>query len=193
LLQRRGLVSDGYLLTVGRIEPRKNHARLLRAYAMLKGDVLPLVVVGQRDFGVIDLGALAAELGISGRVVFIDDATDDELPVLYRHARLFVYPAFAEGFGMPPLEAMASGVAVIVANTTALPEVVGDCGVLIDPYDVSALTQGMQALLDDDERRNQLGSRALERARTFEWEGAARIVRERYLDRLADGNRAESS
>lgn len=182
LLQRRGLASDGYMLTVGRIEPRKNHERLLRAYAALKGNVPPLVVVGQRDFGVMDLGALATGLGILDRVVFIDDATDDELPALYRHAKLFVYPAFAEGFGMPPLEAMASGVAVIVANTTALPEVVGDCGLLVDPYDVSALTHGMQTLLDDDAFRSELELRAIDRARTFEWDGAAIKVRERYLD-----------
>jgi glycosyltransferase involved in cell wall biosynthesis len=182
MLECRGLLSNGFLLTVGRIEPRKNHARLLRAYAALNGDVPPLVVVGQRDFGVSDLGVLVAELGIADRVLFIDDVTDDELPVLYRHARLFVYPAFAEGFGMPPLEAMASGVAVITADRTALPEVVGDCGLLIDPYDVPALSRAMQVLLDDEELRNRLGTRALERARTFEWDGAAHRVRERYLD-----------
>jgi glycosyltransferase involved in cell wall biosynthesis len=185
IVRRRGLSSGGYLLTVGRIEPRKNHDRLLRAYALLKGNVPRLVIVGQKDFGVTGLDDLAADLGITENVVFIEDATDDELPALYRHARLFVYPAVAEGFGMPPLEAMASGVPVVSSNTTAIPEVIGDCGVLVDPYDVSSLAHGMQSLLDDDERRSKLALRALDRAHVFEWEGAARKVLERYLDIFA--------
>jgi glycosyltransferase involved in cell wall biosynthesis len=93
---------------------------------------------------------------------------------------------------MPPLEAMASGVAVIVANTTALPEVVGDCGMLIDPCDVSALSRAMQTLLDDEAYRGHLASRAIERARTFEWKDSACIVRERYLDRLSVLGRTDS-
>lgn len=181
LILARGLASGGYLLTVGRIEPRKNHERLLKAYASLTGDVPRLVIVGQKDFGVTGLDDLAAQLGVSNKVTFIEDASDAELPALYRHAKAFVFPAFAEGFGMPPLEAMASGVPVIAANTTAIPEVVGDGGILVDPFDVAALSRGMQSLLENDELHRQLASRALARAQTFKWENAAAIVRQRYL------------
>ncbi len=119
----RGLIPGGYILTVGRLEPRKNHELLIRAYAKVNTEV-PLVLVGQKHFGYHHIQQTIAELGLSGRVHVIENVSDDELPSFYRHARLFVYPTCVEGFGMPVIEAIASGTAVISSNTTSIPEIV---------------------------------------------------------------------
>ncbi|KAF3998165.1 glycosyltransferase family 4 protein [Glaciimonas immobilis] len=181
LLKKRGLVSGGYILSVGRLEPRKNHRLLVEAYAMLDKEALPLVLIGQPDFQFDDVFTTITRLNLWGRVHVFEDVSDIELPVLYRHACLFVYPAFAEGFGMPPLEAMASGVPVIVSNTTAIPEVVGDAGVLISPYEVAPLAAAMKQLLADPLERIRLSCVGHERALSFNWDAPARQVRERYL------------
>ena len=181
LLFARGLVSGNYILSVGRLEPRKNHRSLLEAYALLKGDVPNLVLIGHRDFGFDVIFATIARLGLDDRVHVLEDVSDVELPVLYRHARLFAYPAFAEGFGMPPLEAMAAGVPVIASNTTAIPEVVGEAGLLVAPDDIDGLAQAMQCLLDDPLEHARLSSVARERALLFNWDQPAHQVRERYL------------
>lgn len=184
LLQKRGLSPQGYLLTVGRIEPRKNHAALLRAYAQLSDDCPPLVVVGQRDFGYHDFDAALAQWPAGRQLVMLDDVDDQELPVLYRHAMAFVYPTHAEGFGMPALEAMASGAPVITSHTTALPEVVGDCALTVDPDDDTTLVHALQRVCHDPELRQQMRDRGLARARHFTWSAAAHTlagVYDRYL------------
>lgn len=177
-LARRGLEPGGYLLTVGRIEPRKNHEILLQAYAALPGTPPPLLIVGQRDFGYGGFNAALARLPAQHSVHILDDVDDDELPLLYRHARLFAYPSAAEGFGMPPLEAMASGTPVITSTGSALPEVMGDAGLLVEP-EAAALAAALQRLLDDPELATQLAARGLQRAAGFRWESAAAVLAER--------------
>lgn len=181
LLARRGLASGHYLLTVGRIEPRKDHATLMRAYAQLGEDALPLVIVGQRDFGYGAFDAALAALPSREKIHVLSDVGDDELPALLRHAHTFIYPSLAEGFGMPPLEAMASGVPVVVANSTALPEVVGDAGLLFSPGDANELAACVRKLLKDAELRAQLVNKGLARARTFSWQESARVLRAAFL------------
>lgn len=176
LLGRRGLTSGNYLLTVGRIEPRKNHAGLIIAYGQLPGDQPPLVIVGQRDFGYGEFEHAIAALPANRRVLILSDVQDNELPVLYRHAMLFVYPSFAEGFGMPPLEAMASGTPVITTQSTALPEVVGDAGVLVEPKNVEQLTQALAQLIDSQQLRDHFKHKGLERAQLFSWQNSAQIM-----------------
>jgi len=185
IVERRGLRPGGYLLTVGRIEPRKNVAGLLRAYARLPATAVPLVVAGACDFGYRDTLALASSLGIGARVRFIENVADEELPALYRHARLFVYPSYAEGFGLPPLEAMASGVPVISSTTTALPEVVGDAALGCDPADVASLAALMQRVLDDPRLAAELRAKGLARASLFGWESGARRVAAAYARLVA--------
>lgn len=175
LLQARGLVSDGYLLTVGRIEPRKNHAAILRAYARV-ADAPPLVIVGQRDFGYGDFEAALAEMPASHKVIVLDDVGDDELPVLYRHAKAFIYPSFAEGFGMPPLEGMVSGTPVVTSSTTAIPEVVGDAALLIDPEDIDALRCALQSVNADAALRARLVEAGLARGTAFSWRKSAEAL-----------------
>jgi glycosyltransferase involved in cell wall biosynthesis len=179
-IRARGLTPGGYLLTVGRIEPRKNHAALLRAYRLLPGAPPPLVIVGQRDFGYGDFEAELAQLPPGRQVHLFSDVGDGELPALYRHAQLFVYPSFAEGFGMPPLEALASGTPVITSDSTAIPEVVGDAGLLIDPNDAGALQAAMERLLADPALRAQLVRRGLERADVFTWRRSAEVLAAAY-------------
>lgn len=175
-LHARGLASRNYLLTVGRIEPRKNHAAILRAYARLGDSPPPLVIIGQRDFGYGDFEVALAEIPASHRVLVFDDVGDDELPALYRHAKAFVYPSFAEGFGMPPLEGMASGTPVITSSTTAIPEVVGNAALLIDPLDVKGLQLALGNVNADSVLRNDLIGAGLLRASAFSWQKSAEVL-----------------
>lgn len=181
VLAARGLKNDGYILTVGRIEPRKDHATLLKAYACLGKEAPPLVIVGQRDFGYGAFESALAAMPAGADVRVLDDVGDEELAVLLRHAQVFVYPSLAEGFGMPPLEAMASGVPVVTSTSTALPEVVGDAGLTFPPGNVEALTDCLVALLRDSSLRATLVARGLERAKAFSWQEGARVLRATFL------------
>lgn len=181
VLGARKLTDGEYILTVGRIEPRKDHATLLKAYARLGGNAPPLVIVGQRDFGYGAFEDALAALPPGSDVRVLSDVGDDELAVLLRHAKVFVYPSLAEGFGMPPLEAMASGVPVVTSTSTALPEVVGNAGLSFPPGDVVALGACLQALLSDPSLRADQIARGLERAKAFSWEEGARVLRATFL------------
>ncbi|MDP2006725.1 MAG: glycosyltransferase family 1 protein [Rubrivivax sp.] len=170
-----GLVPGGYLLTLGRLEPRKNHLTLLRSYAELPGDTPPLVIVGQRDFHHDAVFEEIRRLGLGERVRVLENIDDAGLPALLRHALVFVYPAFAEGFGMPVAEAMASGVPVITSNTTSLPEVAGPGAVLVDPASVAQLTQALALVLADPALRQRLVQAGLQHVRRFDWAASAAV------------------
>lgn len=182
LVRALGLLPGGYVCTVGRIEPRKNHMALLRAYALLPTPRPPLVVVGQRD-PFYDVQAVFDEvqrLGLNEDVRFLEQVSDTQLPALLRHAQLFVYPSLAEGFGMPVLEAMASGVAVITSNTTSLPEVAGQAGLTVDPHDPHEIAAAILCLLADPVRRAALVQRGLEQAARFHWRASAEVLVNSY-------------
>lgn len=173
VLQRRHLNAGRYILSVGRIEPRKDHATLLRAYARQGSIESPLVIVGQRDFGCGNFEDALRELPENCDVRVLSDVSDEELPILMRYAQLFVYPSLAEGFGMPPLEAMACGVPVITTDTTALPEVVGDAGLTFRSGDHTDLADKIRLLLSDSVVSENMGKRGAERAAGFTWHAAA--------------------
>ncbi|MFH1373069.1 MAG: glycosyltransferase family 1 protein [bacterium] len=182
LIARRFGVRD-FLLTVGRLEPRKNHLGLFRAYAILRQycpDVGPLVVIGQTDFGFEDILSAPRKLGIAEYVRFLPDVPDNRLADFYRAATMFVYPSFAEGLGIPPLEAMACGTPVVTSNTTAIPEVVGDCGLLVDPNNVEQIAAAMKSLLADTNLAADLARRGRLRAEDWSWTHAAK----KYLQAL---------
>ena len=179
-LEKCGLRSGKYLLSVGRLEPRKNHANLIRAYAQLNLVDIPLVIVGQRDFKFQDALDLVDKLSLHDRVKIMDDINDDELPIIYRNALVFVYPSYAEGFGIPPLEAMACGIPVITSNSTAIPEVTAESAWLIDPDDVAKLAYKINLLISDPELAQKLKILALERSAKFDWESAATNVANAY-------------
>lgn len=176
LILKRGLVANNYILSVGRIEPRKNHAGLIAAYAQLPGNPPPLVIVGQRDFGYGEFEQAMKNLPAGRQVLVLSDVQDNELPALYRHAMVFVYASFAEGFGMPPLEAMASGTPVITTASTALPEVVGDAGLLVAPNDNVQLLNALNQLINSAALREQLIQKGLARAALFTWQASAQIL-----------------
>lgn len=182
---QRGLTAGAYLITVGRIEPRKNHATILRAYAQLKGSPPPLVIVGQRDFGYSDFETALTAMPTSHKVVLLSDVDDLELPALCRHALAFIYPSLAEGFGMPPLEGLASGVPVITSDTTAIPEVVGDAALLIDPTNADDLTQALQQICSDSALRTSLIAKGLARARHYTWEKSAKVQAQAFQQYLS--------
>lgn len=176
------LKSGGYICTVGRLEPRKNHVNLLRAYALLPPTRPPMVVIGQRDFDSEPIYAVARELGIEHQVRFLENVPDGALPALIRHCKVFVYPSFAEGFGMPVLEAMASGVPVVTSSTTSLPEVAGDAAITADPESPEDIAAAMALLVFDDAARVKAVIAGLAQAGKFSWKASAEVLVERFRD-----------
>ena len=165
-----------YLLHVGGRKPHKNLARLLDAYSLsgIRRDVR-LVLSGDPD------ACTAGEIGrrgLTGDVVFADSEADMDLSNLYRGALAFVYPSLYEGFGLPPLEAMACGTPVLTSNVCSLPEVVGEAGILIDPLDVEAIADSIRKLVWDVDLRTELRQKGLGRAKEFSWVGTAHKTQE---------------
>lgn len=172
-LERKGLAYGKYLLAVGTLEPRKNLSLALRAYARLPEQVrkhYPLVLVGMKGWLNSSLEAQLVPMLQSGQVKQLGYLTREELAYVISGATSLIYPSVYEGFGLPPLEAMASAVPVIASNVSSIPEVVGDTGILIDPLDVEAATNAMRLLIDDSDFRNNLASKALKRSTNFTWE-----------------------
>jgi glycosyltransferase involved in cell wall biosynthesis len=188
LVRELGLTSGNYFLTVGRLEPRKNHTQLLRAWAMLPVPRTKLVIVGQRHFGYQEATELIRTLNLESDVVFFEQISDAQLPLIYRHARGFVYASLAEGFGMPLLEAMASGVPVITSSNTALAEVSADAALSIDPANPSQIADAVLRLDWDETLRTKLIDRGHVRTRDFSWERSAERVRQVYLRQLGVSN-----
>ncbi len=182
---RYRLTAGEYICIVGRIEPRKNHLGLILAYANLPEPRPTLVVIGQRDFGFHRVFEEIQRLGLDPEIRVLDTVDDQDLPALIRHARLFVYPSFAEGFGIPVLEAMASGVPVITSNTTSLPEVAGDAARLVDPEDIDALTAAMAEELEAGaEKRASRIAAGIDQARRFSWHKSASALVEGFREWL---------
>lgn len=176
ILAGYGLAINRYVLAVGTLEPRKNLAIAIRAFAQLPKrlrNAHPLVIAGMRGWENSALDALLRPMLESGDVRTLGFVPDADLPALYAGASVFVYPSLYEGFGLPPLEAMACGAPVIVSNRSSLPEVVGDAGVQVEALDVDALTEAMRRVIEDDNLRLMLGRRGIERAANFSWQKCA--------------------
>lgn len=175
-------IPDPYILYIARLEhPGKNHVRLLEAFAALKRDTaLPhkLVLVGGRWNGAEVIEARVRALGLTEQVVFPGFVPDAVIPALYAAADALVFPSLFEGFGIPVLEAMASGTPVCASNTSSIPEVVGDAGLLFDPLNVPAIAASLQRLLQDTDLRDRLIAAGIERAARFTWDAAAQGVLE---------------
>ena len=181
-----------FWLNVGTLEPRKNQVRLLRAYAELKSrhaDALPLVLAGGKGWLLDHFEGLVQELGLGQSVRLMGYVDDASLQWLYHNCYAFLEPSLLEGFGLPVLEAMSQGAAVITSNVTSLPEVIGSAGIQVDPYSESDILNAMERLAGDQTLRLDLKTRAAERARQFSWEGFARRTLEVFEKALAASKR----
>jgi glycosyltransferase involved in cell wall biosynthesis len=176
LVRALGAEPGEYLIAVGRLEPRRNHLNLVRAYALLAEPRPPLLIVGQRDVERDEAVAEVKKLGLAREIRFLERVADAELPTLIRHARVFVHPSFAEGFGMPVLEAMASGVAVVTSNTAALAGLTAGAALAVDPNDPKAIAGAIEQLLFDAGLRRRLSALGLEVAARHRWDTAAKAL-----------------
>lgn len=166
-----------FILFVSTIEPRKNLPALLQAYRKLLDDYKVsegLALAGSQGWLSEEVYSLIETLNLDEQVRFLGRVPSEHLVHLYNAARLLVHPSFYEGFGLPPLEAMTCGTPTIVSNVSALPEVVGDAAILVDPHDIDGLTVAMWRALTDEELRASLISKGLKRASLFSWERAAK-------------------
>jgi glycosyltransferase involved in cell wall biosynthesis len=181
-------VPERFILYLGTLEPRKNVPALIRAYARARrqGIEEPLILAGGRGWG-DDVDRLIENLGLGGVVRHIGFVGMDERVVWYNAATLFAYPSRYEGFGLPPLEAMACGTPVIASNRSSLPEVVGDAGILVDPDDPDALADALIRPLRDDALRRDLAARGLARSRRFSWDASARQTVQTFKQALTEG------
>jgi glycosyltransferase involved in cell wall biosynthesis len=181
---------DGqYILSVGSIQPRKNLARLVQAYARVRASLrdkvteteLPkLVLVGKRGWLYGETLRALEETRVADSVILTGYVPESDLPALYSGALCFVYPSYFEGFGLPPLEAMKCGAPVIVGNQTSLPEVVGDAGLPVDPFDVRSIAEAIEKLINDSVLRQELSVKGQRRAEMFTWRKTAQQTLEIY-------------
>jgi len=175
LLRGHGLDGE-FILTVGSIEPRKNLARLLQAFSLLKKrHHIPhkLAIAGPQGWMQEDVPRIISELKLDNEVVFTGFVPDEILNVLYNEAALLVYPSIYEGFGLPPLEAMAAGCPVAVSRVSSLPEVVGEAGWYFDPLEVEEIARTVLNVLESDDSRLRLSELGRRRSAEFSWRRTA--------------------
>lgn len=171
-----------FLLFIGRLNVRKNLSNLLRALPFTKKDI-PLIIVGSKDWKTFDLESIIKELDISQRVICLGSVYSKELGAILSLSTIFCFPSYAESFGLPPLEAMASGVPIIVSNRTSLPEICGDAGNYINPDKPEEIAEMIDTLLNDRQLYERKKKSGLERAKLFSWESSARRLLE-ILERM---------
>lgn len=188
--QRVKMVLDKYglkrpfILNVGNPKPHKNWAGLIRAFAGLKkrGFDHRLILVGPDDPRFFEPKRLVGQLGLGRDVIFIEFVEKEDLPMLYSAADAFVFPSFYEGFGLPPLEAMACGTPVVCSNVASLPEVVGDAALMVDPNDIGGLAAAVSNVISDESLRKSLREKGLARAAQFSWQRTAEQTLEVYKE-----------
>jgi glycosyltransferase involved in cell wall biosynthesis len=176
------------VLYAGNIKPHKNLERLIEAFHLLRRnghDTVKLLIIGDEISKYATLRRAVHRYKLHKHVRFFGFVPDKTLAVLYRLAGVFVFPSLYEGFGLPPLEAMASGTPVITSNVSSLPEVVGDAALLIDPYEPTAIAHAMHRVLTEPALREDLRRRGLLRVREFSWDRSVRRVHEIYQEVLA--------
>ncbi len=184
VLGRYGITQE-YFLYLGTIEPRKNLERLLDAYAELnrkRSQVPLLVLAGKKGWMCERIYEKAAEYRLQNKVLFPGYVNQKDSPLLMCGARAFVFPSLYEGFGMPPLEAMACGTPVITSNTTALAEVAEGAAVMVHPLCREEIGMAMEKLMDDDEYADQLKAAGSKRAAEYTWEKSAAALMELYRE-----------
>jgi glycosyltransferase involved in cell wall biosynthesis len=184
----RFLLTSPFVLYTGNIKPHKNVDRLIEAFSILRRrgfEHVKLLIIGDEISKYQNLRRLVHRFQLHQQVRFLGFVPDETLSALYRLAAVFVFPSLYEGFGLPPLEAMAAGAPVITSNVSSLPEVVGDAALLIDPMDAGAIADAMARVLQDDALRASLIGRGYARVKTFSWRRSVARVREVYEELAA--------
>lgn len=175
LVLRRYGIMNPYVLYVGNAYPHKNLERLVRMFRMLSDAEIRLVLVGKMDYFYSRLRKLIRREGIE-RIIFTDFVPDEDLGVLYANADLYVFPSLYEGFGLPPLEAMARGVPVASSNRTSMPEILGDAAVYFDPEDEEDMYRVIRGILGNRKLRIRLGRAGLSRSSRYDWNRMAQTT-----------------
>lgn len=188
-LRRKYRLPEQFLLYVGTLEPRKNLHRLVQALYEIRRRGFPhrLVMVGASGWDMDNFRDEIARLEMEEAIIFTGYVPTEDLPGLFSLATLFVFPSLYEGFGLPPLEAMACGTPVLSSNRSSLPEICADAAHLVDPENVEDLVHSLEMLLSDPDRRRELSARGLARARDFSWDHAAQQTAAIYQQVLYNG------
>jgi glycosyltransferase involved in cell wall biosynthesis len=180
-LRKRFNLSRDFILSVGVLEPRKNLSALVDAYqASSLPEQFDLAIVGSLGWGYSPLLRQIAHSPVREHIRMLGYVADEDLPALYTSAAVFAYPSLYEGFGLPPLEAMACGTPVITSAISSLPEIAGDAAILVDPNNVQELSFALRQVLQNQDLRKELSRRGIERARQFTWERMAEKTLEVY-------------
>jgi glycosyltransferase involved in cell wall biosynthesis len=189
LVAERYQLEGDFVLYVGNIKPHKNVERLVDAFHLARQagfDELRLVVIGDELSKNASLRRAVHRYNLHKHVRFLGFLPDETLSAVYRLASVFVFPSLYEGFGLPPLEAMACGTPVITSNVSSLPEVTGDAALLVDPTDASAIAAAITRVLSEPGLREDLRARGLARARQFSWERSVKEIRDIYQQVAAE-------
>ena len=198
LIARRYQVTYPFLLYAGRISPHKNVARMIEAFSALKTELkrdeaypdLKLIIIGDDLSGNPDLRRTVVRSGVQNDVRFLGFIPVDVLRIFYDSAKIFVFPSLYEGFGLPPLEAMAHGTPVVTSNVSSLPEVVGSAAVLVNPENVFEIMRALHRVLMDQALRDRMKERSYEQAARFSWETSVRRIHEVYREIADDASEA---
>jgi len=184
-VRERYQLDHGFVLYAGNIKPHKNLVRLIEAFDGLRRrgfDDLTLLIIGDEISRLPSLRRAVHSHKLHKHVRFLGFLPGDTLAILYRLAAVFVFPSLYEGFGLPPLEAMASGTPVVTSNVSSLPEVTGGAAVLVDPYDVESIVDGIARVLSNPKLSEELRAKGIARAREFSWERSVARTREIYQE-----------
>lgn len=173
-LNKYGLHSMRYVLYVGNIVRHKNISNLVKAF-IISNVQSPLVICGAKKDSqyFTEIQTIINQLGVADRIIFLDYVASADLPALYCNAALFTFPSLHEGFGIPLLEAMACGAPVLTSNTSSMPDVVGDAAILVDPYSVEDIANGIKLIFNDESLRDTMRQKGFERVKLFSWKKSA--------------------
>ena len=193
--RKYGIIGD-YFIYLGTLEPRKNIVRMIQAYSLLKSmnkDVPKLVIAGRKGWMYKDIFELIQNEKLEANVILTGYIAQTDTPILLNGAKAFVFPSLYEGFGMPPLEAMACGTPVITSNCSSLPEVVGDAAILVDPYKIDEIAAAMNELSTNDTLRNELSQKGIKRASLFSWDRISDSLHKIYEQVMEEDNEKNKS
>lgn len=197
LIEQRYQVNYPFLLYAGRVSPHKNVVRMIEAFSALKTELereqaypdLKLIIIGDDLSGNPDLRRTVIRSGVQNDVRFLGFVPIEVLRIFYDSAKIFVFPSLYEGFGLPPLEAMAHGTPVVTSNVTSLPEVVGNAAVLVNPENVFEIMRALHRVLMDQALRERMKERGYKQSTRFSWDSSVRRLVEVYRQVARDGNR----